>query len=173
MTKLEALKKTVYVLENNLVKYRWTDSNSCNCGVLAQCSLGLNVEELSSIIYSNIHHSFEPSIALGPWQKSAIKASECLKSGLPISKVFQDLFALGFTKDEIYSLEDLSDNSILKVSLSDRSSKPHVILYLKAWIEKLEKEQPIEVIEKTIYRTVLVTIDEKVKELIDINPILN
>lgn len=161
MTKLEALKKTLYVLENGLVKYNWTNSLSCNCGILAQCALNINAYDLEKQLYKNL-----PSGIYGTEKYNTSWASRftryCTQTGLPINTVFESLISLGFTKEEIGDFENLGDPSILKVDLYDRSNKSFVILYLKAWISKLEQ---IDIESKVEYRTVIVEIDQKTKDL--------
>ncbi len=148
MTKIEALKKTIYNLENDVFPYKWTDYNNCNCGVVAR----------------TIMNGTEPGCA-GFHQSPSINHSLCSFSGyaycmttnLPLPKVFQELKDTGFTHNELMELEDLRNPIILNklgwetFKIYDRNlpkapnardSKESLIVYIKAWVEILQEDQP-------------------------------
>jgi hypothetical protein len=160
MNKIDALKKTLHVLENDLVKYFWACSKTCNCGILAQCVM--NKELSIGEIYKNSPSIYSIQAKGGPWTKMA---SVCEQTGIPLNNVFKALFEVGFTTKEIQQFEFLSDESIYKFPfLPSYGIKSNVILYLKAWIQKLESEQIVEPVVKTEYK--VVEVDSKVKELV-------
>jgi alpha-amylase/alpha-mannosidase (GH57 family) len=164
MNKIDALKKTLHVLENDLVRYSWSGSESCNCGVLAQCVTNRTENTLNHLVSApRVGFSTDN---LGPWAKWA---NHCQITGIPFNDVMKTLADCGFTWNEIKHLENLSDKSIVDFPVHVRSNKEFVIRYFKAWIQKLENEQVVEtkVVEpaiKTEYK--VVEVDSKVKELV-------
>ena len=166
MNKIEALKKTIYNLENDVYEYNWSESNSCNCGILARSISGTR-EGIDGYYNS-------PDVGdmcIPPWTRRSI----CLKTGLPLSGIWKTLKDIGFTHDEIANLESLSDKKIADktgmefnifkhstgFSVSPhRSEKRYVISYLKAWVEILEEEAKLQLPErKEIIRYVAVIAD--------------
>lgn len=149
MTKIEALKKTIYNLENDVYEYDWSSSESCNCGVLAKTLL--NGKSLHEAGYFR-------SKVIGDVGVFAKKAY-CLTSDLPLSEVFQTLKDAGFTYKELLELEYLSNEKIAAAvgfeltqhneknyafAFGKFNNKRDLIKYLKAWVEILEVEVPKE-----------------------------
>jgi hypothetical protein len=183
MNKIEALEKTIYNLENDLVEYEWTSSKSCNCGVLAKTVLN------GGDIYKA---GFLRSPSLGHDYTSFANHAYCMTTGLELPELFQSLKDAGFTFQELLGLENLSGENVIKrlgwqtYSWSNRynvvyrghsrSDKQDLITYLKAWVEILKDEQPIietpptpeepKVKEIIRYVSVPQSITEQSKELI-------
>jgi len=146
MTKIEALQKTIFNLENNVYEYKWTSSDSCNCGILSRTILGKSLYETD--YYRNINC---PMDNIGTFSESA----KCLKTGLKMGEVFMALRDCGFTFQEIHELEHLSNPIIADLLGFDlreestqsgekffvsheRTEKASVILYLKEWVKMLQ-----------------------------------
>lgn len=147
MTKIEALKKTVYNLENDVYEYDWFDFNSCNCGVLAKAVL--NGQSAESCGYRD-------SPISGGHAGCFSKRAYCMTTDLPLPLVFQTLKDVGFTHQDLLELEFLGNvhiaNKIGKIvdvnywpgvniihGFFDK--KETLISYLKAWVELLTEEQ--------------------------------
>lgn len=172
MKKIEAIEKTIYNLENNVYPYRWTDYESCNCGLLAKTILGGK-----SLRVAGFNQSPVSDKSLSPFCVEAF----CITTNLPLPEVFQSLKDAGFSITELLHLENLSDPlicSLAELEISGgvfgrpvcilRSTKEAVIRYLKAWLEILKRDEPKEVQPKVKIRYVSVpsSITEQTKELI-------
>lgn len=150
MTKLQAIEQTIYNVENGIYQHWWAECNSCNCGVLAKTLLG------GEDVYDAGFHD-SPDIDNTNYGVFSRKAY-CMKTDLPLPKVFQLLKDAGFTYGDLRSLEFLSDETITKkaglpmrydtnvernicVSYYEKIS---LVSYLKAWAEILRAEQMVE-----------------------------
>jgi hypothetical protein len=169
MNKIEALEKTIYNLENNLVEYNWTESNSCNCGVLAR-----TVIDGKSIWEMGYGEAIPAKVDVSAFSKRAY----CMTTNMPLPKVFKALVDAGFLWEELKELEQLENKKILRRIGAEelrRDIKENLVSYLKAWVEILKEEQPIvetqpteepKVKEIIRYVSVPQTITEQSKELI-------
>lgn len=133
MNKIEALKKTIYNLENDVYEYNWDKFESCNCGILAKSIIG--GKDLDGCGYRN-----SPSL----YGSGASAMFHCLATGLPLPEVYQAVKDAGFTFREMRHLEVMTDEEILKkagMSILSRLffDKAHLIAYLKAWVSILEE----------------------------------
>lgn len=142
MNKIEALKQTVFNLENNVYVYDWHDAERCNCGVVAMTLLDGRLPSKCGYFDSK---SIEGA---GCFSSKA----HCLTTGLELPLVFQTLKDSGFTYRELCDLEFLADRKIagiagLKVSEWTKgqdaahgqfTKKECLVKYLKAWIEILD-----------------------------------
>lgn len=169
MTKIEALEKTIYNLENDVYEYNWHSANSCNCGILAKTILGTqdSVYELGYRLTKN------PKVD-GVFSRDY---ETCRATGEKLPKIFRGLYETGFTYDELLNLEYLKDSKIVSKMpyIADQLwpylHKDNLIAYLKAWVSILkEQESPKQPkSEKTIIRYVAVpdSITKQTKELIE------
>lgn len=137
MTKIEALEKTIYNLENNVYEYNWDSYESCNCGVLAHSIIG------SNSLYDTGYRNSPSCMGFG-----ASSEFHCLTTNLPLPEVFQAVKDAGFTFEEMLHLEVLNNVKILVHPGLDRWSldyknKTDVIKYLKAWVEVLKEESVV------------------------------
>lgn len=166
MTKIEALRKTVYNLENDILHYQWDNFETCNCGVVAKTLL--NDEGIGKNGY------FDSEIRnknLTPFCEYAF----CITSNMPLPKVFQLLKDAGFTIKELIELENLSNPKISNIiggklyphEAKDllvsyyRDQKLYLIAYLRAWIAILETELPPAVKETIRYVAVPETVTDQ------------
>lgn len=146
MNKIEALKKTIYNLENDVYEYDWVNVNCCNCGILARTLL--NGKSPRDCGY------FDSPLEDG----AGVFASQayCMTTNLPLPEVFKVLKNAGFSHKDLLELEYLGRLDVLakmgkdcyvgaggQRCISDNSydNKQTVIEYMKAWVEILEAEQ--------------------------------
>lgn len=157
MTKIEALRKTIYNLENDLYNYNWCSIDQCNCGLVAMTLLGGKLPTDNGYGNSPKRH---PS--LNHWSG----ASYCMTTNLSLPKVFQALKDAGFTHKELVNLEYYGDKRVaekLGFKIEYRSNghpfgynhvqldnKETAIKYMKAWLEILEADQLPPAIKETI-----------------------
>lgn len=143
MTKIEAIKKTIYNLENDVYEYQWTKAGACNCGILARTLLGGKEVWDAGFLQSPA----QQTKGYAPFCQFAF----CITTNLELPEVFRVLKETGFTIEELNRLENLNDHAIIKkgqvkwfecndMSNAYRSEKPEVIKYLKAWVEILEEQ---------------------------------
>lgn len=173
MTKIEAIEKTIYNLENDVYEYDWYTEDSCNCGVMARTVLGGKLPSKCGINMSG-----------GSGYSPFASALVCMKTGLNKNDVAIALLTVGFSFDEMLCLENLSDPKICslldwKLCPKDeqenyecfigRDDKENLIQYLKAWLQILKDQQPQPkepIREKTVYVTVPESVKEQAKELL-------
>lgn len=125
MKKIEALKKTIYNLENGIYKYKWMDMNNCSCGVVAKTILEDEPKKNGVLdIYKKLGKSVS---GFAGCYEQAIEY--CATTGLELPRVFMALKETGFTFGELKILEDHDDYQSF-------------LSYLKAWVEILEQAEP-------------------------------
>lgn len=133
MTKIEALEKTIYNLENDVYEYNWSHYEQCNCGVLA-----------ASIIGDGDVRKY--GIGSSPAIRGLGASGEyyCMTTDLPLPKVFQSVKDCGFTYQEMIDLEVFSNDKIRDAGglfYGEYKKKESLIKYLKAWVEILKEEK--------------------------------
>lgn len=174
MTKIEAIKKTIFNLENNVIEYNWKNADSCNCGVLARtlldgksvwdCGFTNSPKRSSEGIFSSMAY--------------------CITTDLPLPEVFQKLKDAGFTHKELLELEYYGNEEVAKRlgkkieykesgapygwECEGLNNKSNLILYLKTWLQILEEKQPKQIQPKVIHHYVSVPETLK-KELVTLN----
>lgn len=126
MTKIEALEKTIFNLENDVYEYEWSHSNTCNCGVLARTLL--NGEKATEGGGLWMYHT--KGLGFSGVVKNVI--THCQQTGLPIPIVVKSLLDAGFTTKELSRLE-------YRANGEGRSDKKELVSYLKRWVRKIEK----------------------------------
>lgn len=178
MTKLDVLKATVYNLENDVYAYSWSDSDSCNCGILARTIMNGATPIKEGGLWDRITKRNEHclSFILGSPRgfSGAVEQSiqMCHITRLPYPRVIKALLDYDFTVEELKALEffgtvsktekrwfNMEDRtrgekiigSKLNLEGMVRNDKQDVIKYLKAWIEVLEeKEMANAVVEEEV-----------------------
>lgn len=129
---INALTKSVEFLERLDYWYAWTDSASCNCGILAQQIMNCNGSELRKDI----------DTSHGLWSDGARYFEQCRKTGVPINIIFQKFYEIGLTSKDIIQLENLSNKKIIRKAKLENNlkigDKDNLIKYMKAWIELLQ-----------------------------------
>jgi hypothetical protein len=137
MTKIEALEKTIYNLENDVYEYDWTDCDKCNCGVVARTVLDGELPTKNGL------DDFPVCIDDEDYEFPFASNGKCMITDMPLPKVFRLLKESGFEYEELKSLEFLTDKSVLlrMKSKADYDEKDDLIAYLKAWVEILKEQE--------------------------------
>lgn len=112
--------------------YMWGHMGSCNCGNVAQ--------QITKLSGSEIHEMAMKR--KGDWNDQC--DDFCPTSGLPADELIATLLDAGLDLDDLKNLEKLSDKEVLKtLPLKYRylknNNRQHVVIYLKAWADLLEK----------------------------------
>jgi len=115
VTLVEALTIVVTALKNDTIYYKWKDTNTCNCGLVAQAVTRTNKDELDELYLQPIaspiqvknKSKFSPT-----W--SDMVAEYCPLTKEPVTEIFKKLFDAGMTREDIGHLEYLSDPEILE-----------------------------------------------------------
>lgn len=94
----EALERTAERVEKDR-DYDWSYPQSCNCGILAQELLGVNQEDLKTIIHGDAN-------LVGSWSLSAEDVMKCAVTGAPLVGVFRALKECGIDLDDFWWLEE-------------------------------------------------------------------
>jgi hypothetical protein len=129
MTKIEALQKTVYNLENDVYEYSWTGYNTCNCGVLARTLMNGSFPHDNGT-FENGANDENGGTCSGFSGVYGMNLRVCSSTGIPLPKVYRVLNETGFTFKELDSLEKASYN------------KEGVINYFKKWLKELQEKMP-------------------------------
>lgn len=147
--KIKILRETSRKLMSEELYYDWENSGHCNCGVVAQVALGISSDAVLDKAQDAPQREQEDG---GPWTKRAAFAINCSKTGLPVAEIFSMLVEKGFTLEEIYELEHMTDERILdKMYAKDQDilyhSKESLINYLNNWVEVLQEEEQVEAMQ--------------------------
>ncbi|MEM0896355.1 MAG: hypothetical protein AAGJ79_05665 [Verrucomicrobiota bacterium] len=113
-------------------RYEWGHLARCNCGHLIQSLTGMDSREISCAV----DHELEE------WSEHA--KAYCPQSGRAVDEVFETLGKVGFGREDVIHLENLSDRRVLgrlggNVHLR-RNSREDVIRYMRAMADMLEDE---------------------------------
>ena len=111
--------------------YQWGHMGSCNCGHLAQ--------ELTHVSKEDIHRFAMHSE--GSWTDQS--RAYCPTSGLPMDLLISAMLDAGLERQDLEHLEKLSDPAVLKhlvVRKLRYNQREHVVRYMQAWADILEKE---------------------------------
>ncbi len=133
-----ALIEALHVVAERLERgapYQWGHMGQCNCGHLAQV--------VSRRTAADIHRS---AIArnTGEWSEHA--NDRCPSTGALIDDVFDDLLAIGLTRQDIVHLEHLDDPRVVaRVGRALRKNqRADAVDYVRAWAGLLSEElQPV------------------------------
>ncbi len=128
---IEVLRETARRLAGG-AHYDWSHQGSCNCGHLVQTVTRLTRAEIHALALEKA----------GDWGEKVI--DYCPRSGYPIDHVITTLLELGFTRGDLYHLERLSSPTVLaeipdETKPLQRNRREHVIRYLQAWADRLER----------------------------------
>jgi len=153
MTKIEALKQTLHNLENDIYEYRWSHSDTCNCGILARTILNGELPTKSGLCDYKDKNIPAISYAFGFSGVALETFNHCEVTGLPIPKVIKALLDCGFSFEELRTLEFYSTET--------RTDKEKLCNYFKRWIQRLESKK-LELSETTVEELL------KEKELVEL-----
>lgn len=98
--KADILKMTADRIENGSAYYNWYDLDTCNVGILCQTVLGTYDMEFGDELFDETLCTIDYSL-LG-W--SGFKPI-CDQTGIPLSKIYRELFRAGFTMDDLREIE--------------------------------------------------------------------
>lgn len=129
---INLLRTTASAIESSQ-DYQWGHMGACNCGHLAQ--------QITKLSKAEIHQKAMQSH--GDWTEQL--NDYCPTSGLPLDTLISDMLSVGFDAEDLKHLERLSDASILNTLPAHQkylihNRKADVVIYLKAWANKIEAE---------------------------------
>lgn len=113
-------------------KYEWGHVGRCNCGHLIQSVCGLNDHEIYSAFHGEVTE----------WSEHANEY--CNVTGKPLELVLSNLEEIGFSRNDVLHLENLSDKKVLDSLPKYRrhlrkNDAADVALYMETMAELLEK----------------------------------
>lgn len=114
--------------------FQWGHMGHCNCGHLAQVVTRRTAAEI---------HQSAILRRTGEWSEYA---NDYCPSGALIDDIFEDLLALGMTRQDIAHLEDLSDPAVVAVvgrGHLRRNDRQDAIDYFRAYADLVERRQPV------------------------------
>jgi hypothetical protein len=114
--------------------FQWGHMGHCNCGHLAQVVTRRTAAEI---------HRAALLRQTGEWSEYA---NDYCPSGALIDDIFEDLLALGMTRDDIAHLEDLSDPAVLRELGRPhlrRNDRDDAIAYFRASADLVERRLPV------------------------------
>lgn len=128
---ISALRETADRVESG-ARYEWGHMAHCNCGHLIQTVTQQTGIEVARKV--NDH--------LLEWTEHA--QVRCSHTGHPLEEMFEALEKVGFTREDVIHLENLSDRQVLchlgeRVHLN-RNQRDDVVRYLRAMAELLERD---------------------------------
>lgn len=131
---ITALGKAIEQLAS-VARYEWGHVGHCNCGHLVQAAFGHSPK--------TIYRAFGEQ--LGEWSEHG--NLRCELSDLSVDEILDRLRSIGFERQDVIHLENLSDPKVLRrLPLEQRhlqrNRREHVILYLKTMREMLEQPGP-------------------------------
>mgnify|MGYP000576571178 CR=1 FL=1 len=152
---LDALKKLVAALENDSIDYNYKYKSMNNVGLLAQAITGTNRESLYDIYLEDLDKEYKSKYSghLPSW--TGLISDHWPLTSEPTNKLFKMLYDSGLTREDVSSLEYLSDYRILKDSGINPVNWIHKYTEIKTkgwWIFK--KQVPVEkMVEMEFFRS--------------------
>lgn len=149
--KIAVLREAANRIEAAPEKFDWGAIESCNCGFVAQVAMGLDKDSLLQLMEQEI----DEKLHYRGWAWNSGKAVLCKQTGVPLSKIFSTLLNIGFSFDELASLEMLLDPVIAPRVIDRHSEKieldqynelncfnsQNAVFYLREWATMLEEQQ--------------------------------
>jgi hypothetical protein len=130
--------------------FQWGHMGHCNCGHLAQVVTKRTPAEI---------HRAAILRQTGEWSEYA---NDYCPSGALIDDIFEDLIALGLTREDIAHLEDLSDPDIVATvgrGHLRRNDRDDAIAYFRAFADVVERRLPVPFPQPTSTMAVTATRD--------------
>lgn len=129
---IQALHKTAQRLADG-AKYEWGHMGRCNCGHLVQTVTGMTDYEIVKSI----------DFQLDEWTEHA--QDYCENTGHKVEDLFTTLANVGFGRDDVIHLENLSDTRVLARLAHPhcylrRNSVDDAMLYMRTLADLLEEE---------------------------------
>lgn len=141
---IKTLREVADAVERDPKTHSWVNVERCNCGLVAQKLLQLDASTLLDRIQQDPQS--------GTWTGMA-RDYQCKTTGLTVTQIFNTLLANGFKIDDFENLEYLSDPDVTKLcglKVPDEyqfnvksvfTLAENLVVYLRAWANKLCKEQ--------------------------------
>lgn len=132
---IDALRTTADRLDGG-ARYEWGHMARCNCGHLVQTITGMTDTQISC----SVDHQ------LAEWTDHA--EAFCAGTNIKVDDLFRELDRIGFNREDVMSLENLSDKRVLN-RLPDgrrhllRNDIGDVTLYMRTMADMLEEETPL------------------------------
>lgn len=144
---IQALREAARKIVDPASNYAWTSPTECNCGILASCVIGRNLD------YMNDLSKPSRNLFAGYWSDSiCVIELACERTGLAMPFVFAELRKVGINAPEICYVEYCSHPAVLSRmgythcpfsrGRSMRDDPTFVARYFTAWADMLEEEQP-------------------------------
>lgn len=152
---LDALKLLVAALENDSIDYNYKYKSMNNVGLLAQAITGTNRESLYDIYLEELDKEYKSKYSghLPSW--TGLISDHWPLTSEPTNKLFKMLYDSGLTREDVSSLEYLSDYRISRDSGINPINFVHKYTEIETkgwWIFK--KQVPVEkVVEMEFFRS--------------------
>ena len=129
---ISALRETAERLSSG-AHYEWGHMGRCNCGHLLQTVTDLSSFEIVKTI----------DFQLDEWSEYA--NDYCEGTGQKVEDLFSSLQNVGFSREDVIHLENLSDKRVLQqlgdgLRYLERNNREHVQLYMTTMADILEEE---------------------------------
>jgi len=169
---INGLRRAITALKNDTIHYKWTNQESCNCGIVAQAILEKSSEEIKK----DFSPVLNKLVSLNEGKEEKDKLSRTWKNGVkylcPITGesmygIFNDLMAAGMSKSDIVHLEYMDNPAILaKSNIETVKPQPHTHQSLKEtkevmvtiphpnWFKRLVGMTKDELREEKVYETI-------------------
>lgn len=134
-TIVEALQQTAQRIDSG-ARYEWGHMGRCNCGHLVQTLTGMTDTKIAAAVNHEIDE----------WSEHA--KDYCSQTGHPVDELFRILEDVGFSHQDVVSLERLTDRRVLR-ELGDRGQNlrrnhpPDVSLYMRTLAEVMDREEQL------------------------------
>lgn len=162
---IKALKTAIHALENNTIHYEWTEQSSCNCGVVAQCILGKNKEQIQDkfdVAIDSLRRYDSKDKKVGFTWQNGIKYL-CPITGKSSVEIFNDLFEKGMSREDIVHLEYLDNAAILKRAKLETPMTKTV----RVKTGTIKKQVPIETTEGRFFKKKVIKYVEQTEEIFE------
>ena len=167
------LRQTANRIADAKTRYQWSSFAHCNCGHLAQTLTGMDPSEIEqkrgaqagdwgqqardlAAPHVRFHPDFgdRPALDEGAWEPENI--GSCSVSGRPLDELFEQLYEVGLSPQDIGHLERLSDPAVrrhlgantIRFNCFERQN---VVRYMRAWASILEEQLLAEHPQATIF----------------------
>lgn len=115
---ITALRTSANAIEQGIFAYKWSNPESCNCGVLACALTGKSIQGMVAMLPNltrgldeNRHH----------WKH--IAAHHCPITGIPENEVLRAMMAAGMTQSDFSEMEFLANPDAQKLAIKNQGSK--------------------------------------------------
>lgn len=130
--KARILREAADRIESQPGDYDWYEPAACNCGVVAQIIMKTSFFSLDKLLLKEEEDASRLDLGLmGPWSVRA--QLKCPQTGMPFSRVVQELNAQGFNAADICHIE-FTDNE------KQKSKVWYVVKFFRDWAIQLDRQ---------------------------------